>query len=62
MKPSTTSTMSPLATVLAAATSVYAPLALAFAVIHLRNRRRARKQRERRPIGPTGNPLPDLHL
>lgn len=54
--------MNPLATVLAAATSVYAPLALAFAVIHLRNKRRDRQRRNRRPIGPTGNPVPDLKL
>jgi hypothetical protein len=54
--------MNPLATVLAAATSVYAPLLVAFAVIHIRNRRRDRQRLTRRPIGPTGNPVPDLHL
>lgn len=54
--------MTPLATVLAAATSVYAPLLVAFAVLHLRDRRRKRKQLSRRPIGPTGKAVPDLKL
>lgn len=54
--------MTPLATVLAAATSVYAPLLVAFAVIHLRNRRRDRLRLTRRPIGPLGNRIPDLKL
>lgn len=54
--------MNPLATVLAAATSVFAPLAVAFVVIHLRDRRRARKRQQTRPIGPLGNRIPDLKL
>ncbi len=54
--------MNPIATILAAATSVYAPLLLAFGILHLRDRRRARKNRDRRPIGPLGNRITDLKL
>jgi hypothetical protein len=54
--------VSPLATILASGTAVYGPILLAVAVIKLRDLRRTRKQRDRRPYGPLGNRIPDMKL
>jgi len=54
--------MNPLATILASVSAVYGPILLAVLVIRLRDIRRARHSRDRRPYGPLGNRIPDLKL